>query len=80
MLNKIKILLKSHYQSILIFIGILLIISPVILSRQLNNLDEIWNYNFAKNIADGLIPYKDFNMLQTPLLPFINGLILKIFR
>lgn len=80
MLNKIKILIKSHYQSILIFIGILLIISPVILSRQLNNLDEIWNYNFAKNIADGLIPYKDFNMLQTPLLPFINGLILKIFR
>lgn len=80
MLNKIKILIKSHYQSILIFIGILLIISPVILSRQLNNLDEIWNYNFAKNIADGLIPYKDFNMLQTPLLPFITGLILKVFR
>jgi len=79
MLEKTKTFLKLHYKSIIIFISILLIISPVILSRQLNDLDEVWNYNFAKNIADGLIPYKDFNMLQTPLLPLINGLILKIF-
>ena len=79
MFERFRNFIKSHYQSILIFISILLIISPVILSRQLNDLDEIWNYNFAKNIADGLIPYKDFNMLQTPLLPFINGLLLKVF-
>ena len=70
---------KLHYKSFFVFIGILLIISPVILSRQLNNLDEIWNYNFAKNIADGLVPYKDFNMLQTPLLPLISSLFLKLF-
>ena len=43
MQEKIKYWWKLHYQSILIFIGILLIVSPVILSRQLNNLDEIWN-------------------------------------
>ena len=79
MQEKIKFWRKLNYQSIFIFIGILLIISPVILSRPLNNLDEIWNYNFARNIANGLVPYKDFNMLQTPLLPLINSIFLKLF-
>ena len=79
MFSKIKSFLKLHYLSILIFIGIALAISPIILSRNLSDLDEIWNYNFARNIADGLIPYRDFNMLQTPLLPFMAGLILKLF-
>lgn len=51
-------------------VGILLFLATV-LPRNLANLDEIWNFNFARNIANGLIPYKDFNMLQTPLLPFI---------
>ncbi len=51
-------------------IAILLFLATV-LPRNLANLDEIWNFNFARNIANGLIPYKDFNMLQTPLLPFI---------
>ena len=79
MYSKIKLYWKSHYLSILIFIGIILVISPFILSRNLNNLDEIWNYNFARNVADGLVPYRDFNMVQTPLLPLIAGLMLKLF-
>lgn len=40
--------------------------------------DEIWNYSFAKNIAEGMIPYKDFHMLQTPLFAFIEAIFLKI--
>ena len=28
------------------------------------NLDEVWNYGFAHNIYSGLIPYKDFNMID----------------
>ena len=79
MYSKIKLYLKPAYFNILIFIGIILIISPIILSRNLSNLDEVWNYNFARNIADGLVPYRDFNMLQTPLLPLIAGLFLKLF-
>lgn len=75
MINNFKKILNSN---IFIFIAIFLMVSPIILSRSLNNLDEIWNYNFARNIADGLIPYKDFNMVTTPLLPFICGLILKL--
>ena len=41
--------------------------------------DDIWNYGFAYNIATGLIPYKDFNMVTTPLFPTINALFLKLF-
>ena len=62
---------KARLIDIAVFgIAILLFLATV-LTRNLANLDEIWNFNFARNIANGLIPYKDFNMLQTPLLPFI---------
>ena len=42
-------------------------------------MDEIWNFNFANCIANGLTAYKDFNIIQGPLLPFICGMFLKIF-
>lgn len=71
--------LKNHYKNILIFMIIFFIVTPIFLEKNISDLDELWNYNFAKNIADGLVPYRDFNMLQTPLLPFIAGFILKIF-
>ena len=62
---------KARLIDIAVFgIAILLFLATV-LPRNLANLDEIWNFNFARNIANGLIPYKDFNMVQTPLLPFI---------
>lgn len=76
MLTKLK---QIIYSNVFIFLIIFLIISPIILNRPLNNLDEIWNYNFARNMADGLVPYKDFNMVTTPLLPFICSIFLKIF-
>lgn len=41
--------------------------------------DEIFNYGFAKNILDGLIPYKDFNMIIPPLFAYITALVLKMF-
>lgn len=41
--------------------------------------DEVWNYGFSYNIATGLIPYKDFNMVITPLFPMIGAIFLNIF-
>ena len=41
--------------------------------------DEIWNYGFAYNIASGLIPYKDFNMVITPFYPMLAGIIMHFF-
>lgn len=71
--------MKNKIKDIIIFISLILFIASTILVRELNNLDELWNYNFANCISKGLVPYKDFNMVQTPLLPIICGTILKIF-
>lgn len=43
------------------------------------NSDEIWNYGFAYNISNGLIPYRDFNMVITPFFPFLSSIFLIIF-
>lgn len=62
-----------------IIVILLIIISSIILVKPLNDLDEIWNYNFAKNVLEGRMPYKDFNMIQMPLLPNICSIFLGIF-
>ena len=41
-------------------------------------MDEIWNYGFAHNIANGLVPYRDFYMVTTPLFPMLESLFFKI--
>lgn len=41
--------------------------------------DEAWNYGFSYNIASGLIPYKDFNMVITPLFPILGALFMILF-
>ena len=33
--------------------------------------DELYGYGFGLNILKGLIPYKDFNMIITPLFSYI---------
>lgn len=71
--------MKKLKENLILFLIILIIIAPIILIRPLGNLDEIWNYNFAKNIAEGKIPYKDFNMVTTPLVPIISAFFLSLF-
>ena len=74
-----KVKLNEKNKEIVIFIIILILMTAVFLVRKVGNLDELWNFNFAKNIAEGRLPYRDFNIVQTPLLPIICGIILKIF-
>lgn len=38
--------------------------------------DEVWNYGFSYNIACGLVPYRDFNMVIGPLYNLIIGFFL----
>lgn len=47
--------------------------------RQLGNVDELWNFTFGNNMAMGLVPYRDFNLLQTPLFAMVHGLFLTVF-
>lgn len=71
--------MKKKLLKILVFI--LMIIITVVYTYKVRVLvdDELFNYGFAKNIMDGLIPYKDFNMIIPPLFAYITALVLKIF-
>ena len=54
-------------------------VSIVVVMRPLSNLDEVWNFNIARCISSGLVPYKDISMVSTPLLGFIVAIPLKLF-
>ncbi|MEG2283292.1 MAG: hypothetical protein RSB99_01525 [Bacilli bacterium] len=41
-------------------------------------MDEIWLYGFTNNIASGMIPYLDFNLVTTPLYPLLGSFFLRI--
>ena len=48
---------KAKLIDISFFVIMMLLFASTVLIRNLANLDEIWNFNFARNIANGLIPY-----------------------
>lgn len=64
---------------IFIIVSLLLYNSSILLIKELTDLDELWNFNFANNMANGLVPYRDFNMIQMPLLPMISSIFLRLF-
>ena len=73
-MKKVFIKIKPFIKYLFIFFFFLywsLIIQPI-------SLDEIWNYGFSYNIYNGLIPYKDFNMVMTPIYPMIMSIFLMI--
>lgn len=41
--------------------------------------DELYGYGFGINILKGLIPYRDFNMIITPLFSYIIAFFLWVF-
>lgn len=65
-------------KNILLIAFMFISIFSVIIIKPISNLDEIWNYNTARAISEGLIPYKDISMITTPLLPMITAIFLKI--
>lgn len=58
--------------------AIFLLVGGFLLIRPIMDGDEIWNYNFARNICEGRFPYVDFNMIQTPLSSYLASVFLKI--
>ena len=69
----------KKYQKIIVFIC--LVILTTIYTYYIRPIvdDELFNYGFAKNILEGLIPYKDFNMIIPPLFSYFLSFILAIF-
>lgn len=74
-MDKLKRVFKKEYLLVLFFAFVIL---SFLILEPIEDLDELWNYNTARCIADGLIPYKDISMITTPLLPMINAVFLKI--
>lgn len=70
---------KNKIKNITLFILLFIYFASNIMIREVGNLDELWNYTFANNIANGLLPYQDFNMVVTPLLSFISSVFLIVF-
>ena len=69
--------MKKYKKDILILIIIFIYVGILVSFSNADN-DLIWNYGFSYNIASNLITYKDFNMVITPLYPFICGLVMNL--
>lgn len=65
-------------KNVLLITFIFITVLSIIIINPISNLDEIWNYNTARAISEGLIPYKDISMITTPLLPMLTAVFLKL--
>ena len=71
----VKKLVLYLFLFILVF-GITFVVSYICLPCD---YDEIWLYGFSFNISKGLVIYRDFNVVTTPLYYMIGSLFIKIF-
>lgn len=69
--------MKKKYET-LVFVYIFLSIFCSIMLRSLSSLDELWQYGFGRNIATGILPYKDMNMIVTPFSMWVLGLFIRL--
>lgn len=69
---------SSRKEKVGIYLIFFVFIFSIIILKPLSDLDEIWNFNTARNIANGLIPYKDISMIVTPLMPMVAAIAMKI--
>lgn len=67
--------MKKNILLYFLFFIILLVISN--LSKL--DMDAIWSYGFSYNIANGMIPYRDFNMVIGPLYSLIFSIPIQLF-
>lgn len=74
-----KIAQKPFFVNTFYVIFLLMFFSLLIFSRPLDCLDEIWNFSNGLNISNGLIPYKEFNMVATPFSGFVTAVFIFIF-
>ncbi len=70
-----KVLLKTLSWLLLYIVFVV----ALIFTKELT-CDEIWMYGFASNISKGMVPYRDFNIVVTPLYPFILSIPLLIWN
>lgn len=72
-------MIKKNSKDILVLFTTFLVFFVALVLCGNNNADQIWEYGFSHNILQGMIPYKDFNMVTFPFHTYLSALILKIF-
>ena len=70
---------KKIILNLIFWIAIFIVCFASIMKDGITNLDELWNFNTARAIMKGLVPYKEISMITTPFLPFVVSIFLKIF-
>ncbi len=76
-MKRIITFIKKNSLFFYLFIFFFFLLSFITINNFI--MDNYWNYGFSYNIANGLIPYRDFNMILFPLFPFLCSLFMKIF-
>ena len=69
--------MKLKKKDILILI-IIFIYTGILITYSNADNDLIWNYGFSYNFANHLLMYKDYNMVITPLYPFLGGILMRL--
>lgn len=77
----IKNIIKNNYKNIIIFCMsfVLFLIINVIDINSALNYDNIWNFHMMQKVFLGYIPYKEINVIITPLFHFLGSVFLNIF-
>ena len=70
---------KKRWKTILFYFFVFILFLYSFLAIHFTILDCYWNYGVAYNIANGLLPYRDFNLLTLPLAPMIMSIFFKLF-
>lgn len=65
-------------KNVIIFVVLVIITTAALYCLMPLSLDSVWNYGFGYNIFNGLVPYKDFNMVVTPFFPYLIALFLSL--
>lgn len=69
---------KEGFVGVIIIALIMLSCTLVLINQPVNNLDELWNYNFSRCIYKEMLPYKEFSMITMPLSPLFVGVVMHI--
>lgn len=70
--------MKNIFKNLLLFLGMTVFFFVTNYFSVIND-DLIWNFGFCNNFAKGMTMYKDYNMVITPLYPFVVGSLMKVF-
>lgn len=74
-----KIIKKIKEKDLEVLLLIILIVLLPASFKELSADDELWNFSYIYKMNLGFIPYKDLNIITTPLFHMLGLVILTLF-